>query len=97
MSYLALSIDMMSVKVEGMSVNYVNELLRCGTPDFRRNFRKTHECFNKSDKEELKCIFVGFNLAGDRDSWFLIDQNLYQKTLIVSKHSDIWRISFYEN
>ncbi len=77
----ALYLEVKDGNLIGINANYVDDMLRAGTTDFREHCRKTHSTFEMSEEDELPCDFAGFKISGDRNKGFSIDQNQYLRNL----------------
>ena len=64
-----------------ISGTYVDDSLRCSTPDFEELSKLTHENFEITGSEELPLIFVGFNIKLRLDDAYNIDQLFYSQKL----------------
>ena len=49
----------------GLSGSYVDDMIRCGTQEFRRHCLSTNNRFDMADDEILPCTFTGFRLSCD--------------------------------
>eukprot|EP00171_Calliarthron_tuberculosum_P022143 IDg22143t1 len=68
-------------KLIGLSGGYVDDLLRAGTPAFRKLSQQTHKKFDMGADESPPCAFSGFLLSRDRDGNLQQHQKLYLKQL----------------
>ena len=67
--------------LKGLSRTYVDDLLRAGTPQFRKLSQKTNETFEMAEDSSLHTEFTGFVLHRDQDGNLVIDQSHYLRQL----------------
>ena len=65
----------------GLNGSYVDDLLRAGTPTFRKTCSETLKRFETSGDEHPPFTFAGFNIAKRTDVPYAIDQLFYLKKL----------------
>ena len=65
----------------GINASYVDDLLRAGTPDFRKICKITNERFETSPDEELPLTFAGIQLSKSPEKTICIDQSFYLRKL----------------
>ena len=65
----------------GMNGTYVDDLLRCGLPEFESMVQKTYERFETTGTEELPFTFAGINIRLQPDDSFALDQLFYHQKL----------------
>ena len=65
----------------GLSGSYVDDMIRCGTQEFRRHCLSTNNRFDMADDEILPCTFTGFRLSYDSHHSVQLDQHRYVKML----------------
>ena len=75
----------MNGQLKGLSVSYVDDLIRAGDQDFRKVSKRTCERFEMADDESLPCIFTGFRLELSERSSLSIDQHSYIKGILAPR------------
>ena len=70
-------------KLIGINGTYVDDLLRCGTPELEDLCKLTYERFETIGTEDLPLTFAGFNIQPRPDDAFSIDQLFYHEKLEI--------------
>lgn len=65
----------------GLSGGYVDDLLRAGTPEFKRHAAQTNDRFEMGPDETLPCTFSGFHLSRDESGTLQQNQHFYLRKL----------------
>lgn len=65
----------------GLSGSYVDDILRCGTVDFKKHCVSTSQKFEMADDDKIPCTFTGFSLSQDKDGTVQLDQHQYAKRI----------------
>lgn len=65
----------------GLSGCYVDDILRCGTQEFRRHCLTTNDKLEMADDERIPCTFTGFRLSYDSHHDVQLDQHRYVEKL----------------
>ena len=65
----------------GLSGLYVDDLLRTGTPEFRKLCRMTNDKFDMAEDENVPFEFVGATFEREEDGTLIINQHRYLKRL----------------
>lgn len=61
--------------LKGLSVEYVDDIIRTGYKDLKQLSLKTNEFFEMSDDHFLHCSFTWFSLSQNKDGEVIQDQN----------------------
>ncbi len=65
----------------GMKANYVDEMLRAGSTDFREYCGKPHSTLERSEEDELERDFAEFIISREIDMGISMDQNRHLRNL----------------
>ena len=68
-------------KLVNINGTYVDDLLRCGTPEFEELSKLTYEKFKTTGTEDLTLTFAGLNIRLRPDDTFSIYQLCYHQKL----------------
>ena len=74
----------------GINGTYVDDLQRCGTPEFEEMCKLTHERFETTGTEDLPLTLTGFNIRPRPDDAFSIDQLFYHQKLETLEALPSW-------